>query len=81
MEISPRLINLAQYTVHIRRLIGCTINFRFMHSKIILLNKPLMLGLCNKINKKGKPKLSIGDGTFIIIGLDKPKPRSAYFNI
>lgn len=52
-----------------------------MHSKIILLNKPLMLGLCNKINKKGKPKLSIGDGTFIIIGLDKPKPRSAYFNI
>ena len=61
MEMLPRLIKLAQYTAHIGRPIGCTIGFRgrFIHFEIILLNKPSMLGLCNKAVEMYKNILDI----------------------
>lgn len=50
MEIFPRLIGLAQYTVHIKIVIGCYIDFRItpIHFEITLLKKLQILGLRNK---------------------------------
>ncbi|MCZ3183935.1 hypothetical protein NYZ39_11275, partial [Acinetobacter baumannii] len=38
--------------------IGCTVDFRcrLIHLKIILWNKPLEIGLCNKANQHAKNK-------------------------